>query len=91
MKQEVFQERIHRFKKVADRNQVRVRQLSWVRVLWFILMIVSIIYFANAKSGETVFAAIALFALTFPALVNLHNGKKKKADHAQTLVNINQE
>jgi len=94
MKQEIvttYEERIQKFRALANQLAIRDKNLSWFRTLLFIMFLVGLIYFANQREGTAITAVITVFVLSFPVLVRYHNRIKKQRFHLQSLQQINEE
>ncbi|MDF9800544.1 DNA mismatch repair ATPase MutS [Catalinimonas alkaloidigena] len=86
-----YEERIQEFKVKAKEYAEKHSKLSWMRILLFILFLITVVYFANAQSGSAVLLVSLIFIIAFPLLVRHHNQLKTKRFHIDSLVEINEE
>ena len=64
--------------------------VSVIRVSLFLVTLVLIVWFANARLPEGIFGAIIFFVIAFVGIVKYHNRIKAKRDRASSLALINQ-
>ncbi|MDQ3394209.1 MAG: DNA mismatch repair protein MutS [Bacteroidota bacterium] len=86
-----FQERINFFLIQGNQFVKIYNKLSIFRACFFISALVLLVYFANARNFDLVWAIILLFPIAFGFLVNYHNKVRYKRNHAFNLVAINEE
>lgn len=85
-----FQQRTTDFGEKAAQFAQKNNQISLTRIMVFIMGIIGIVYFANAKLPEilTIFGIIFLFS--FSLIIKYHNKSKAEGSHLKHLEQINQ-
>jgi len=87
---QVFEERVQRFRekfvKLRKRNQV----YSIVRILLFVLFVIATVYFANAREITWLIVSVVLFVVVFIIIIKKHNRLKFLLKHTDNLVLINE-
>ena len=87
----IFQTRYSTFQQQAQELQQTYNRLSIFRIVFFVVAIISIVYFANARETDWFVGSIVLSVVGFVLLVNRHQRIKQQLKHTQRLAAINQE
>lgn len=87
----LFQTRFLTFQQQAQKLQQTYNSLSLFRIILFVVAIISIVYFANARLTNWFIASVVLSVVGFVLLVNRHQKIKRQLEHTQRLAAINQE
>ena len=86
-----FETRQQQFQQKAVTLQQRYNRLAIIRIVVFVLFLVGIVYFANARAGTPMFALFLVFPAVFGVLVTRHNKIKFLRNHNRLLAKINQD
>ncbi|MBX2844001.1 MAG: hypothetical protein KTR26_19670 [Flammeovirgaceae bacterium] len=86
-----FQENIISFQKIAQQKQSSFNLFSTIRIIFFILSLVLIVFFANEREAILVFITIAISGFAFALLIKKHNQIRFERDYYKNLVQINEE
>ena len=86
-----FQKRASQFGEQAALYSRKNNRISGLRIVVFIMGIIGIVYFANAKSPEALTAISFIFLISFGLIVKYHNKSKAKGNHLLHLEQINRE
>ncbi len=87
----LFQERVVQCKTEATQYSRKNDQIAIVRVLFFLVSIIGLIYFANERNVVAVAVIIVIFLIGFSIIVKYHNSIKIKKTHLDNLIQINEE
>ena len=68
--------------------QALVFRLSWARILFFLLFVIIVVYFANARNTMVVGTAVLLFPLGFGLLVRAYNRMSEKLRFISAIIDL---
>ncbi|MEQ9440706.1 MAG: DNA mismatch repair protein MutS [Cyclobacteriaceae bacterium] len=87
----IFQARFTTFQQQARELESKYNELSVLRIVFFVITVIGLVYLANARLTSAFFGFLGLFLVGFPILVNRHQKVKQRHEHSQRLETINQE
>ena len=87
----VFTQKAAQYQTQAQRVVRRFNQLSIVRTLAFLLALVGLVYFANARADHSFLVLLLVSVVGFPLLIRYHNRLRAQKDHLLTLRIINED
>ncbi|MEO9849817.1 MAG: hypothetical protein ABJE80_15530 [Reichenbachiella sp.] len=85
-----FKKRVASLLEQSNNLEKRTNTLSWIRVLIFVLFLVSFFYFANIREVQYMFLTFFVFVPFFGWIVRKHNRAKFALSQHQYLLEINQ-
>jgi len=87
----IFQTRFLTFQEQAQQLQKKYNWLSGLRIIFFLVAVIGIVYLANARLTNWFIATLILSVVGFVVLVTRHQRIKRQLDHTQRLTTINSE
>lgn len=87
---QLYQERSDRFYQEAEKKSQLANRISFVRITFFILALVGIVYFANLRQFTSIVIIAFITIVVFTWLVKYYNRVSFLRNHASFLANINQ-
>ncbi|WKN46089.1 MutS-related protein [Tunicatimonas pelagia] len=89
--EEIFQSRLSEFQQQAQILQKKYNQVSILRIVFFVVAIISIVYLANARLTDLFIIALVVSVVGFVLIIRWHQRIKQKYEHSERLSTINQE
>ncbi len=88
---EVFQSRMSDFQQQAQVLRRKYNQVSTLRIIFFVVAIIGLVYLANARLTEFFIATLIGSAIGFVFIIRWHQNIKQTYEHTKRLAVINQE
>ncbi len=86
----IFTQKADQYQAASEKVSRQFNQLSTVRILAFVLVIVGLVYLANARSDAGFWLVLLVSVVGFPLLIRYHNRLRARKDHLLTLKTINE-
>ena len=87
----IFQGRLSEFQQQAQILQKKYNQVSILRIIFFFVAIIGVIYLANARETYWFVVALIVAIVGFILLIKWHQHVKQQYEQTERLVTINQE
>ncbi|HEY9116646.1 MAG TPA: hypothetical protein VIN11_02405, partial [Roseivirga sp.] len=87
--EEIYQKRLNQFSAEVSEFKSRSRNLSWLRVLSFIIFIIGFVYLANIGRLDGLLYALATFLIIYIYLLKKHETVKSHLKVLEGLMKIN--
>ncbi|MEM6842584.1 MAG: DNA mismatch repair protein MutS [Bacteroidota bacterium] len=89
--EEIFQSRLSEFQQQAQILQKKYNQVSILRIIFFVVAIISLIYLANIREMYGFITALIVAVVGFILLIKRHQQVKQQYEQMERLTTINQE
>lgn len=90
-KLKLFERRAEKFLRIAEELKKRSTTISILRVLLFLIAIILIVFFANARNLPALITTTLIFTFVFSALINHHNRINQQQELARNKSKVNKD